>query len=282
MKQSSSSVHVVGMIPARYASTRLPGKVLADIGGKPMVQHVYERASSAGVVQEVLVATDDARVAEAVEAFGGTVVMTSAEHRSGTDRLAEVARGMECDIVVNIQGDEPLIEAEAIEAAVAPLLEDPGIGMSTLRAAIRDRAEYEDPAAVQVVVDREGFALYFSRAPIPYFRIDEPEALPEGDVFAHPVSGLAAYRHIGLYVYRRETLLWLSELEPTPLERTESLEQLRALENGCRIKVVEHVSSDRPAHSRGEDGPGDQHQEGSVSGPRGHRRAHIQGYRRGQ
>jgi 3-deoxy-manno-octulosonate cytidylyltransferase (CMP-KDO synthetase) len=239
MKGSSAAPSVVGMIPARYASTRLPGKVLADIGGKPMVQHVYERAGRAKAVECVLVATDDARVAEAVKAFGGTVVMTSPKHRSGTDRLAEVARGMESDIVVNIQGDEPLIDPAAIDAAVEPLLADRGIGMSTLRTPIRNQAEYEDPAAVQVVVDREGFALYFSRAPIPHFRIDEPAALGAGDVFAHPVSGLAAYRHIGLYVYRRETLLWLSELEPTPLEQTESLEQLRALENGCRIKVVE-------------------------------------------
>lgn len=226
------------MIPARYASTRLPGKVLADIAGKPMVQHVYERASGAKV-QDVIVATDDARVQEAVRAFGGTVVMTSPEHRSGTDRLAEVAREMECDIVVNIQGDEPLIDPDAIDAALAPLLGDPGIAMGTLRTPISDRAEYEDPAAVQVVVDAEGFALYFSRAPIPYFRIDEPETPPEGDVFAHPVSGLLAYRHIGLYVYRTDTLLWLSQLPPTPLEQTENLEQLRALENGCRIKVAD-------------------------------------------
>jgi len=240
MRESRSAPRVVGMIPARYGSTRLPGKVLADIGGKPMVQHVYERASRARLLQGVLVATDDARVAEAVENFEGTVVMTSAEHRSGTDRLAEVVRGRPCDIVVNIQGDEPLIDPEAIDAAVEPLLQDPNIHMSTLRTPVRDRAEYEDPAAVQVVVDQEGFALYFSRAPIPYFRIDGPERAQEGEVFAHPVSGLAAYRHIGLYVYRRETLLWLSDLEPTPLELTEGLEQLRALANGCRIKVVEY------------------------------------------
>ncbi len=240
MKSSSDTQSVVGMIPARYAATRLPGKVLADIGGKPMVQHVYERASQAEVIQDVIVATDDSRVFEAVEAFGGTVVMTSSEHRSGTDRLAEVARGMDCDIVVNIQGDEPLIDADAIDAAVEPLLGDASIAMSTLRSPITDREEYENPAAVQVVVDREGFALYFSRAPIPYFRIDDPDAIPESGIFAHPVTGLAAYRHIGMYVYRRETLLWLSELEPTPLEKTENLEQLRALENGCRIKVVEY------------------------------------------
>ena len=239
MKNRSSAPRVIGMIPARYASTRLEAKVLADIGGKSMVQHVYEGAGRARLLDELLVATDDARIADAVRAFGAKAVMTSPAHRSGTDRLAEVVARMPCDVVVNIQGDEPLIEPEAIDAAIQPLLDDDTVCMSTLMTPVRDRSEYEDPAAVQVVVDRDGFALYFSRAPIPYFRVDASEQVPTGDVFAHPVSGLAAYRHIGLYVYRRETLLWLSGLEQTPLELTEGLEQLRALENGCRIKVVE-------------------------------------------
>jgi 3-deoxy-manno-octulosonate cytidylyltransferase (CMP-KDO synthetase) len=229
---------IVGMIPARYRSTRFEGKALADICGRPMVQHVYERAGRAKLLDEVLVATDDGRIAEAVRAFGGLVEMTSSEHRSGTDRLAEVAQRRACEVVVNIQGDEPLIDPDAIDAAVQPLLNDPRIEMSTLMTPIRDREEYENPSVVQVVVDRQGFALYFSRAPIPYLRIDGGAPDADGH-FRHPVTRVSPYRHIGLYVYRRETLLWLAGLPRSPLEQTEGLEQLRALENGLRIRVVE-------------------------------------------
>lgn len=230
---------IVGMIPARYWSSRFEGKALADICGRPMVQHVYERASEARLLDEVLVATDDERIAQAVRAFGGVVEMTSPEHRSGTDRLAEVAQRRACDIVVNIQGDEPLIDPAAIDAAVQPLLNDPRIRMGTLMTPIRDREEYDNPSVVQVVVDRQGFALYFSRAPIPYMRIDGSAEPGSNGHFRHPVTRVPAYRHIGLYVYRRDTLLWFASLPRSPLEQTEGLEQLRALENGVRIRVVE-------------------------------------------
>jgi 3-deoxy-manno-octulosonate cytidylyltransferase (CMP-KDO synthetase) len=229
---------IIGMIPARYASTRLPGKVLAPIAGKPMVQHVYERAKQAGVLSAVLVATDDERVYRAVRDFGGWAEMTSPYHASGTDRLAEVAARVDCDLVVNIQGDEPLLEAPVIEAAVAPFLCDPQLRMGTVATPIRTRAEHEDAAVVKVVVDREGYALYFSRAPIPFFRLDSPSPWPQEERRQHPASKLWPLKHIGLYVYRREALLWFAGLEPTPLELTEKLEQLRALENGCRIRVV--------------------------------------------
>ncbi|MBM3499355.1 MAG: 3-deoxy-manno-octulosonate cytidylyltransferase [Armatimonadetes bacterium] len=230
---------VVGMIPARYAATRLPGKVLADIGGKPMLQHVYERALRATTLREVIIATDDPRIAEAVRGFGGQVAMTSTEHKSGTDRLAEVAKGRECDIVANIQGDEPLIDPSIIDRAVQPLLDDPTVRMATL--ATRATAqEWAAASVVKVVCDGAGNALYFSRRQIPYFRLDDPaqETALAGDL-VHPVSGCRPLKHIGLYVYRRETLLWFAGLPRGVLEATESLEQLRVLENGCPIRVVE-------------------------------------------
>ena len=216
---------VVGIIPARFHSTRFEGKVLAPLAGKPLIQHVYERAQGARCLERVLVATDDERIVRAVEAFGGEAVMTSPEHPSGTDRAAEVARGLEAEIVVNIQGDEPLIRPEMIEAAVAPLEADPAVVMGTLMCRLKDPAELADPNVTKVVVDREGFALYFSRSPLPYPGLS---GLDEGPFF----------RHVGLYVYRKDFLLTFSQLEPTPLERTERLEQLRALENGYRIKVT--------------------------------------------
>lgn len=228
---------VVGMIPARYASTRLPGKVLLDLAGKPMIQRVYERCGQAELLDDVLVATDDERVRDAVEAFGGRVEMTGCDHCSGTDRLAEVAERLDCDIVVNVQGDEPMIEPEAIDAAVEPFLSDDDLQMGTIATRIDDLEEHLDPAAVKVVIDADGWALYFSRAPIPYFRVGPGEAQPDAPR-RHPVSGMAPLKHIGLYVYRREMLLWYSGLEPSALERTEGLEQLRVLEAGRRIRVV--------------------------------------------
>lgn len=229
---------IVGLIPARLASARLPGKVLADLAGKPMVQHVYERACQSRLLAEVRVATDEPRVAAVVEGFGGQAVLTSPDHASGTDRLAEVARGLDCDLIVNLQGDEPLLRPEIIDAAIAPFLTEPGLRLGTLATPISTLEEHQQPSAVKVVCDQRGFALYFSRCPLPYFRLDPGEELPAEALRVHPRSGLAPLKHIGLYVYTRETLLWMAQLPRTPLEITESLEQLRALENGCPIRVV--------------------------------------------
>jgi 3-deoxy-manno-octulosonate cytidylyltransferase (CMP-KDO synthetase) len=221
----TASASVIAIIPARFASTRLPGKALAEIGGRPMIEHVYRRAAEARSVSSVIVATDDDRICRAVRAFGGEARMTSARHPSGTDRLAEVVADLACDIVVNVQGDEPLIEPDTIDEAVAPLRDDPSVEMSTLRRRIENAEEIQNPNLTKVVVDGEGYALYFSRAPIPYVR-DGARAAP-------------AWAHIGLYVYRRSCLLRLAGLPPSVLERSEALEQLRALENGIRIKTVE-------------------------------------------
>ncbi|MGC9317938.1 MAG: 3-deoxy-manno-octulosonate cytidylyltransferase [Armatimonadota bacterium] len=233
-----SPASVIGMIPAHYASTRLPGKVLLDLAGKPMIQRVYERCRQAELLDEVLVATDDERVREAVLAFGGRVEMTSPEHRSGTDRLAEVAGRRDCDIICNVQGDEPMIEPEAIDAAVEPFLDDPQLQMGTIATPIETLEEHLDPAAVKVVTDADGWALYFSRSPIPHFRLDPGAEQPDAPR-RHPDSGLMPLKHIGLYVYRRAMLLWYARQPPSLLERTESLEQLRVLEAGRRIRVVE-------------------------------------------
>jgi 3-deoxy-manno-octulosonate cytidylyltransferase (CMP-KDO synthetase) len=230
--------HVVGIIPARYGSTRFPGKPLADLLGKPVVQHVYERAREAQTLERLVVATDDDRIFQAVTGFGGEAVMTRSDHPNGTDRLAEAAADMEAEIVVNIQGDEPLIEGAVIDAAVQPLLADASIPMGTLVARITHPADLHNPNVVKVVMDRQGFALYFSRSLIPYAR---------GGNGAQTVY----YYHPGLYVYRKEFLLTYASLPPTPLEQVEKLEQLRALEHGYRIKVVETqhncVGVDTPA-----------------------------------
>ena len=202
-----------------------------------MVERVYRRAEAARGIARVLVATDDDRIAQAVAGFGGTAVMTRADHPSGTDRIAEVARGLECDIVVNVQGDEPTLDPAAIEAAVAPLCADSSVLMATLGTRLDPAADAGNPNTVKVLVDRQGFALYFTRAAVPYRR-DAHEALA------------GVLRHVGLYVYRRAFLLTLASLPRTPLERIESLEQLRALEHGYRVRVVEtsytSVSVDTP------------------------------------
>lgn len=225
----------IGIIPARYASTRLEGKILLDIAGKPMIQHVYERSSQSTLLAEVHVATDDSRILSAVERFGGKAHLTSPLHLSGTDRVAEVAAKLEADIVVNIQGDEPLISPQMIESATFPLLEDSNLQMSTLCRRITDPQEVFDPNVVKVVKDREGFALYFSRSPIPFHRdLWKGPGLP-----AEYQGGAFCYKHFGLYAYRKDFLLRFSGLRPTPLEQIEQLEQLRALENGYEIKVVE-------------------------------------------
>jgi len=209
-----------------------------------MIEHVYRRAAAARGVDAVVVATDDSRIADAVRGFGGIAVMTGAGHRTGTDRIAQVAAELPCEIVLNVQGDEPLIDPEVIEAVVAPLLSDPMLEMSTACVAIVDRADYDNPNVVKVVKDRSGRALYFSRAPIPHFREGVPGP-PEGgpydwDVDLNVGAGFSRpYKHIGLYGYRRTFLLKFATLAQTPLERTEALEQLRALEHGYRIQTVE-------------------------------------------
>lgn len=226
---------ITAVIPARFASTRFPGKALADIMGKPMVQHVYERTARASLVSEVIVATDDERIAAAVRAFGGRAEMTSPNHETGTDRLAEVAAKLSSDLIVNVQGDEPLIEPDMIDEAVMPLTLDPAIQMGTLKSRIRTLHDFLSPNVVKVVTDDNGFALYFSRSPLPNFR-DKWNDLKD-EAFA---SGrLLCYKHVGLYVYRRDFLLSYSKMKPTFLELAEKLEQLRVLETGGRIRVVE-------------------------------------------
>ena len=191
-----------------------------------MIEHVYRRVSASKLLSQVIVATDDLRIATRVHDFGGKVRLTKATHETGTDRLAEVAASLDCDVVVNVQGDEPLIDPHAIDELVAPFANEPAVQMTTLFRRINDAAELANPNIAKVVVDRGGFALYFSRAPIPYVR--------------DPRGGWPPmYRHIGLYGYRRKTLLVLASLDPTPLEQAEALEQLRALEHGIRIKAVE-------------------------------------------
>ncbi len=226
---------IVALIPARYGSTRFPGKALASIKGKPMIQWVYERTARSRLVGRVVVATDDERIASAVRGFGGEAMLTSANHPTGTDRLAEAASRIPCELVVNVQGDEPLIKPEMIDAAATPLAEDPSIPMGTLCTRIREARDIVDPNVVKVVFDREGFALYFSRAPIPWER--DAWAGKDPAAVALP-AGVVLYRHIGLYVYRREFLLEFASLPQTRLENAEKLEQLRALEHGRRIKVI--------------------------------------------
>jgi 3-deoxy-manno-octulosonate cytidylyltransferase (CMP-KDO synthetase) len=224
-------MRVTAVIPARYASTRFLGKPLADLGGKPMIQWVCEGVQRCPLIDRVLVATDDQRIAAAVSAFGGTAVMTRADHPTGTDRLAEVASGLASDLVVNVQGDEPLIDPAMIETAVQPLLDNPSLPMGTLKTPLTSLEEFRNPNVVKVVTDQQGLALYFSRAPIPYLRdfIDELDSR---------WGELATAKHVGLYVYRRDFLLRFPTLAPTPLEQQEKLEQLRALEHGYRIQVA--------------------------------------------
>ena len=228
LSHSIRSARVVAVVPSRYQSSRLPGKPLALIDGKTMVEHVVRRTEEARRVDVVLVATDDERIARAVSDFGGTAVMTDASHETGTDRLAEVAAGLASEIIVNVQGDEPLITADAIDAAVDLLIERPADPIGTLRKRIDDPSDLTNPSVVKVTVDLDGYALYFSRSPIPFNR-------------SGPAPGKAApqWRHLGLYVYRREFLLTLAGLPRTPLEQAEALEQLRALEHGYRILTVE-------------------------------------------
>lgn len=226
----------VVIIPARYKSKRFPGKVIADLNGKPVIEHVYQGSRQAELVDQVLIATDDIRVSEKVKEFGGRAVMTSAEHKSGTDRLAEVAKDLDAEIIVNVQGDEPLIRPEMIDQAINILKNNDDIQMSTLASPI-SKVTASKNDRVKVVLDKNNIALYFSRSRIPYYR--DTEKLEQ-----------AYLQHIGLYGYKKDFLLKYTDLEPTPLEQAESLEQLRALENGYKIKVglTEHHGPgiDRP------------------------------------
>ncbi|MGE5757058.1 MAG: 3-deoxy-manno-octulosonate cytidylyltransferase [Planctomycetaceae bacterium] len=221
---------IVAVIPARFGSTRLPGKPLLSDTGRPLIQHVVESARRAKALDRVLVATDDERIADAVAGFGGEFVMTRADHPTGTDRVAEVAAGLaEARIIVNLQGDEPEISGAALDRVVALLDDDPEAPMATLATPIRSEAVYRDPSCVKVVLSRSGRALYFSRSPIPHYR----DALPNPARTEPPL----AYLHLGLYAYRRDFLLGLASLPPSPLESAERLEQLRVLQAGYPIAV---------------------------------------------
>lgn len=242
-------MEIVALIPARFGSTRLPGKPLCDIGGRPMIQHVYERARRARLPGRVLVATDDARIADVVRAFGGEAVLTSADHPTGTDRLAEAARALVADVILNVQGDEPLLDPAAVDAAARPLVEDPGVEMATVSVPLLDEDEVLAASVVKVVCDGLGDALLFSRAPIPHVR----SASDPREGARETIRRGLARRHLGLYAYRRETLLRLASLPPAPLEEAESLEQLRALHHGIRIRVVAHPGAAGPAVDTAED-----------------------------
>jgi 3-deoxy-manno-octulosonate cytidylyltransferase (CMP-KDO synthetase) len=216
---------ILGVIPARFSSSRFPGKVLAKIANKTMLQHVYERASLATYLTSTIIATDDDQVYAVAKSFGARVRMTRSDHLSGTDRVAEVASAENAELIVNIQGDEPLIDPAAIDAAILPLVHEPDVVMGTLKKRIEDPREITDPNVVKVVTDHTGDAIYFSRCPIPFER-GKP-------------AGTPYFKHIGLYVYQRDFLLAYPALPVGPLEEAERLEQLRALENGYRIRVVE-------------------------------------------
>ncbi|MFN2444471.1 MAG: 3-deoxy-manno-octulosonate cytidylyltransferase [Vicinamibacterales bacterium] len=216
---------VLAIIPARYHSTRFPGKALADLDGRSMIEHVYRRATSAQLVHHTIIATDDERIVEAVTQFGGDVVRTRDDHCSATDRVAEVVSALPCRVIVNVQGDEPLIEPAAIDAAVRPLIEDSSLEMTTLSRPAT-AADMASPHVVKVVCNRRGRAMYFSRAPIPWDRDGQG------------VAGIAR-AHVGLYAYRRDVLLRMAQLPPAVLEQIERLEQLRALDAGIDIAVID-------------------------------------------
>jgi len=235
---SSNKPHVVIVIPARFGSTRLPGKPLVLLAGKPMIQHVYERARMAGQADRVIVATDDERIVKAVETFGGAARMTRPDHRTGTERVAEVAAHEAGDVFVNVQGDEPLLDPVAVDTAVTALLEEPVAAIATVATLIKTPADIMDPNVVKTVLDFDSNGIYFSRAPIPWVR-DTGSKIQ-----------VRHLKHLGLYVFQRAALLEYPTLPQGELERIEQLEQLRWLENGWKIRVaeVEHdaVSVDVP------------------------------------
>jgi 3-deoxy-manno-octulosonate cytidylyltransferase (CMP-KDO synthetase) len=224
---STGSPIVWAVIPSRYAAVRLPGKPLVSIAGKPMIQHVWERVSRATKLAKVVVATDDERIRAAVKAFGGEAIMTRSDHRSGTDRVAEVAVNAHADIFINVQGDEPLVAPEAVDALVEAIAEDETVQLATLAVPLQNPKDIMDPNIVKVVLDFNGDALYFSRAPIPWVRDTA------SSVHARHL------KHLGLYAYRREALVDYQTLPPGDLERVEQLEQLRWMENGYKMRVAE-------------------------------------------
>ena len=225
----------VAIIPARFDATRFPGKPLALLRGKPIIQHVYEHATNASLIDFVVIATDDSRIFDAVNAFGGSAVMTSADHESGTDRIAEAAEAIECEYVVNVQGDEPFIRPQMIDDVVGLLFNDERVSISTLAKKITDIHDIQSPHVVKVVMDNEGYALYFSRSPIPYYRDDwqNSESILLKD--SHSV----VFKHVGIYGFRKEELKRFTSMEKGRLENIEKLEQLRALAAGMKIKVGE-------------------------------------------
>lgn len=232
VKPKKNNPYILGVIPARFASTRLMGKPLADIGGKSLLQHTYEGAMKAKLLDKLVIAVDDDQVAKTAKGFGAAVIMTPKDCATGSDRIAIVAKEFpRADIIVNIQGDEPFISGMMIDQAIEPLLFDPDVNVSTLAKLITSVEEFNSPSVVKVVFDYKNFALYFSRSPIPFIRDAKngKEMVELGDL----------YKHIGLYVYRKEYLLKFTKLEPTDLEQWEKLEQLRMLENGFKIKIVE-------------------------------------------
>ena len=224
---TKNSVNVIGVIPARYGSSRLEGKPLADLAGKTMIHRVYEQAKKSTLLTDLIVATDDERIVAAVKKFGGKVQLTSVAHKTGSDRILEVVENMDVDIVVNIQGDLPLLDPLMIDEAVRPLIDDPEIPMSTLKMLIAEHRHMQNPNVAKVITDLNGFALYFSRAAIP---------------FARDGHYRAVFEHIGLYAYQKKFLYIFTRLPQSPLEQIEMLEQLRVLENGYQIKVVETAS----------------------------------------
>ena len=227
---------VVAIIPARWASTRFPGKPLAQIKNKPMIQWVVEQAQKASRISEVIVATDDGRIFDAVNGFGGKAVMTSQDHATGSDRIAEVASGLKCDIVVNIQGDEPLIPPENIDQVIDCLDKNPTLNVATLMMAVHESDEITDSNVVKVVADQKGRALYFSRSAIPFHRDEWKNGVPK--------ETNRVFKHVGLYAYTRSFLLEFTRMSPTPIEQLEKLEQLRILEHGypIQVEVTEKVS----------------------------------------
>jgi 3-deoxy-manno-octulosonate cytidylyltransferase (CMP-KDO synthetase) len=218
---------VVGVIPARYSSSRFPGKVLADILGKPMIQHIWERSRQALLLDDLIIACDDERVLEAAREFGAKAILTARAHTCGTDRICEVVNPLEVKVVINIQGDEPLVHPTMIDSIARAILEDESVSMATIMKKIDDPIAVNDPNIVKLVVDKNNYALYFSRASIPYLRADSEVKAP------------SYYKHIGLYGYTKDFLFTFKNSPPSRLEKIECLEQLRVLEEGFRIKVVE-------------------------------------------
>lgn len=218
---------VIGVIPARWASVRFNGKVLADINGKPMIQHVWERAKQSSLLDDVYIACDDDRVFDAAQDFGARAVMTSVDHPSGTDRIAEACQHSDADVIVNIQGDEPLIDPGVIDSLVKVMIDDASCSMATVIKRITDKADISNPNVVKVVIDQKGWALYFSRAVIPFDRENKD------------FESVTYFKHLGLYAYKKDFLSTLTALPESCLERIEKLEQLRVLEAGYKIKTVE-------------------------------------------